>query len=155
MAPSITSASPVTNTSSPSCVDCGATRYRSTIRCKPCRVIHHRLTLQSSLRHFCSRTLTNITHRTRARPPLTPTHLIDLWHRQRGRCALTDIPLEIATSTVHTASLDRIDPTLGYTPTNIRWLCLWANRAKTSLPDHQFFTLCSIIVGRHLRSPPP
>lgn len=50
-----------------------------------------------------------------------------------ARCPLLDVPLELGTRSLYTASLDRIKPALGYVPGNV-WVISWrANQIKSDL----------------------
>lgn len=57
--------------------------------------------------------------------------IISLAHKQGFRCALSGIPLAFTPKHPWSASLDRIDPTLGYTKENIRWVVQRFNSPKT------------------------
>ena len=77
----------------------------------------------------------------------------DAWERfeqQKGRCALSGIPLTFvgSTSTVSpdtTASLDRIDNTKGYTSNNIQWLHKAVNRMKWDYDQEDFIRWCRAV----------
>jgi hypothetical protein len=45
-------------------------------------------------------------------------------------------------------SLDRIDSAKGYTPANTRVVCLWANRAKSTMSDVEFRLLCQLVSSK-------
>lgn len=68
-----------------------------------------------------------------------------IWDRQLGRCAVTNIPLELdANDFVNMASVDRIDNTRGYLPDNVQFVSCCVNYAKSSMNDeriHAFFRL--------------
>jgi hypothetical protein len=66
--------------------------------------------------------------------------LARMWHRQRGRCALTGWRIDR-----ESAHLDHIAPTsLGGSnePSNLRWVHRDANMAKRALADTDFYRLC-------------
>lgn len=85
---------------------------------------------------------------------LTKQLLWELYQRQNGKCALSGLLIGFAnTSSEHTngkttASLDRIDSTIGYLPTNVQWVHKEINRMKGQLSDAEFKKLCSLVVQK-------
>lgn len=75
----------------------------------------------------------------------------DLFILQKGRCALTRLPIKISNNIKglatgeQTASLDRIDSTIGYKAGNIQWLDKRVNQMKLNLPEQEFIKLCKRI----------
>lgn len=72
--------------------------------------------------------------------------------RQNRRCALSGQPISFAptryahrTERETTASLDRIDSSLGYLPGNIQWVHKIINIMKGSLPESEFIAMCKLI----------
>jgi len=66
------------------------------------------------------------------------------------KCELTGLPFDFyapgAGNTNHFAlSLDRIDPSGGYTPDNVQFVINWANRAKSNLSVEEFKRLCKAV----------
>lgn len=59
---------------------------------------------------------------------------------QKGRCALTGIPLEFVLNSRHGASLDRLDNTLGYTNGNIQLVVIPLNTRVTP-SNHEIQTI--------------
>ncbi len=66
-----------------------------------------------------------------------------LFNTQEGKCAISGRKLSFAE---HTASLDRIESSLGYYPGNIQWVHTDINYAKQSLTPSEFHRLCSDVV---------
>lgn len=69
----------------------------------------------------------------------------DIYVKQNGRCALTGVPIYfdlIGMSGSATASLDRIDSSLGYTLGNVQWLHKDLNKMKMSLNNDEFKKVC-------------
>jgi len=70
---------------------------------------------------------------------------------QNYRCALTGDQLKFQssshTSKESTASLDRIDSSLGYTKGNIQWVLKIVNRMKFDLPQKLLVELCEKVVN--------
>jgi hypothetical protein len=68
---------------------------------------------------------------------------------QNGRCALTGIPIDAGASgcplTEITASLDRIDNSVGYVVDNIQWVHKDVNMMRGSLSINRFVELCHLV----------
>lgn len=71
-----------------------------------------------------------------------------LYEAQRGRCALTDVPIGFGDSALAAASLDRIDNRLGYVPGNVQWVCADINQMKSDLAEDRFVELCEMVAAR-------
>lgn len=67
-----------------------------------------------------------------------------LWHKQRGRCALTGKRLD------RTAELDHIIPVskggLNH-PSNLQWLSPEVNQCKNDLTDQEFINICKAVLS--------
>ncbi len=65
-------------------------------------------------------------------------------------CPKTGIPLVIHKERGKfwdTPSVDRIDPKLGYTKSNIQVVCLWYNVSKLNWPEEVFIDMCKRVVS--------
>lgn len=92
------------------------------------------------------------------------TYLMTLWEKQRGRCALTGIPMTWLASRREdigngyglgrNVSVDRIDSARGYVKGNLRLICSQLNYMRGSLEDPDFVLWCELVV-RHNGPPPP
>lgn len=71
----------------------------------------------------------------------------DLFIKQGKRCALSgvEIALPLTNSGKGTASLDRIDSSVGYVAGNIQWVHLIVNMMKGSLSEDTFISWCELI----------
>jgi hypothetical protein len=71
---------------------------------------------------------------------------------QGGRCAYTGLQLTFGESSKAkdqgTASLDRIDSSIGYVEGNVQWVHMNINKMKLDLPEDRFLELC-FKVARH------
>jgi len=88
---------------------------------------------------------------------ITVDHMMHVLRLQGGVCPLTGLTLTFTAGSgfVFTnASLDRINPQLGYIQGNVRLVTLWANYARNTLTDEDFFYFCNLVVARHQRSRP-
>lgn len=83
---------------------------------------------------------------------ITIDHMLHVLRLQGGVCPLTGLTLtfQSGSGVVFTnASLDRINPKIGYIQGNVRLVCLWANLARNSLTDEDFFYFCNLVVARY------
>lgn len=93
--------------------------------------------LRSSKRHECT---------------ITVTHMRAVW---TGRCALSGLAITLpigGKNILHakcTASLDRIDSSIGYIPGNIQWVHKIFNRMKNNHSDARFIELCKIVAAHN------
>jgi hypothetical protein len=67
--------------------------------------------------------------------PLTGSYMLNLWNTQNGLCALSNLPMLHKFGSLETASIDRIDSSIGYELSNIQLVCKWANFAKNKYKD--------------------
>lgn len=81
-----------------------------------------------------------------------------LFKLQRGICALTGMSLAFEPSgsknrltKAHTASLDRIDSSLGYVLGNVQWVHKDVNRMKLNMANKKFLEMCKL-VAKHQES---
>lgn len=71
-----------------------------------------------------------------------------LFMGQDRRCALTGLFLTFPTSSkdkTYTASLDRIDSTLGYTKGNVQWVHKHVNIMKNKFDNEYFINICKLV----------
>ena len=70
-------------------------------------------------------------------------HLIDLWQKQGGRCAVSGAFLthhkDGTGKKEYNASIDRISPDKDYTPDNIQLVCYRVNIMKHNLSEDMFY----------------
>lgn len=84
--------------------------------------------------------------------------LWELFQKQKGLCALSGVPLVISTKLRktsktgksvdrkgHTASLDRIDNSKGYTINNVQWVHKQVNLMRRQYEVNDFLNWCKII----------
>lgn len=78
---------------------------------------------------------------------LTLEYISGLFEQQQQRCALSGLEIDFgrARSAKTTASLDRIDSSLGYVEGNVQWVHKDINMMKKNLPDEYFILLCSYV----------
>lgn len=73
-----------------------------------------------------------------------------LFEKQDSRCALTDLPINLKYSRrtsdpEQTASLDRIDPNLGYVKDNLQWVHKKINIMKNNFSQERFLEICCAV----------
>lgn len=72
------------------------------------------------------------------------------WSLFTGKCALSGVPISLCSTTkgsnpdysLFTASLDRIDSSLGYIEGNVQWVHKTVNYIKRDLSDAEFIEWC-------------
>lgn len=77
-----------------------------------------------------------------------------LWEKQKGLCALTDIPMtfEFYKGRTNTnVSLDRIDSSKGYVKGNVQLVCMVVNQMKNDLSFDELLTMCELIINKNKR----
>lgn len=70
----------------------------------------------------------------------------DAWNlflAQDRKCALTGLQIQLGSE--RTASLDRIDSSIGYVPGNVQWVHKDINRMKNTFPQGKFIALCHLV----------
>jgi hypothetical protein len=72
-----------------------------------------------------------------------------LFEKQKARCALTNLPLILSNDNSRTASLDRIDSSLGYIKRNIQWVHKDVNKAKNTFSQQKFIDMCKAVTSHH------
>ena len=74
-------------------------------------------------------------------------YIKELWYKQQGRCAITNIPLELKGENFNVkASIDRIDSALGYVKGNIQIVSCAMNWAKNNSSNQTAKDFISLIV---------
>ena len=85
---------------------------------------------------------------------LTLEHLKDIWDSQGGKCPFTGFDLELRTYDGHrdnqlnikSASLDRIDNSLGYEDGNVRFVSVMFNYARNNFSDEDVLDFAQAVV---------
>ena len=62
-------------------------------------------------------------------------YLINLWHEQNGKCAISGKTMIYRKNSLFSASVDRIDPAIGYFAGNVQLVCQGINFAKNKYSD--------------------
>jgi dUTP pyrophosphatase len=69
---------------------------------------------------------------------LTYEILLDKWYYQRGRCFYSNVPMEFNTRSLKSATLERLDSSVGYVATNIVWASKAMNYMKNDASYGEF-----------------
>ncbi len=80
---------------------------------------------------------------------LSTEFLTDLWEEQGGCCALCGGELGFIGSGWSAASVDRLDPALGYVEGNVQWTHWRCNDAKSNMSNTDFLNMCAAITAKH------
>ena len=88
------------------------------------------------------------TNRPRVDVDITIESAWQLFLKQDKKCALSGIPLQFSNKGAeNTASLDRIDSSLGYTLTNVQWVHKHINFMKRTYSQEYFINMCKKIAA--------
>jgi hypothetical protein len=86
---------------------------------------------------------------------LTLDYLKELWNIQEGKCAISKVEMS------HTilegkldinASIDKIDPSKGYTIGNIQFVCNRVNMMKSDMSIDNLIYFCKLIINNNEKS---
>lgn len=81
---------------------------------------------------------------------ITLEHLSDIWKQQQGRCAISNIPLDLtATDYIQMLSVDRIDSSKGYIIGNVHFVSCALNLAKSTMPINRMHDLLALICNNY------
>jgi len=82
---------------------------------------------------------------------ITLLDLVEQWKKQEGRCAYTKEQLTLVRKDTRwkqsTASIDRIDSSIGYHLGNIQWVHKRINSMKNDMSEKEFLSWCTKVVG--------
>lgn len=73
--------------------------------------------------------------------------LLELWHKQKGLCYYTKLPMEYKKGTRYCLSIDRVNSDKFYTKDNVVLCCDVINTMKCALYKEEFIKLCELIVA--------
>lgn len=114
--------------------------------CKPCADNVRRQRSTASYRLYLSRLLTQAKSRQRKTNipvEITVDQLCDLWEQQSGKCAISDVHMthhrDGSGRKDFNASLDRIEPPLGYVNGNVQLVCDRVNTMRHTLSVDMFY----------------
>ncbi len=78
-------------------------------------------------------------------------YLVELYNQQKGRCAITNVPLKLERGegdVWENCSVDRIDNSIGYMQGNIRLVCRAVNMMRSNMGDELLYYWCRKILGQ-------
>lgn len=76
---------------------------------------------------------------------LTPSYLLEIYHKQKGNCFYSGIKMITDRSDLYALSIDRIDSMKGYIKGNIVLCCNIINQMKSNLSVDEFLKICGTI----------
>jgi len=71
-----------------------------------------------------------------------------IWQNQNGKCTYTGWEMTTKTNDSRLVSIDRIDSSIGYIPSNIQLTCWCVNRAKSFMGENEFREMCKAIAAQ-------
>ena len=74
---------------------------------------------------------------------LTVADIVACWNDQGAVCAYSGRPMTLEAGMLNTASIERIDSAVGYTPDNTILVCQAINRMKSDFAFEDFYALCA------------
>ena len=83
---------------------------------------------------------------------ITDKQIGDSFDKAQGKCALTGLPIWFShqrSGGETTASIDRVDPDIGYEAGNVQWVHKDVNRMKMDFKEERFFELCRLVARAH------
>jgi hypothetical protein len=78
---------------------------------------------------------------------LSPQYLWNIYLKQNRRCALSGINIYFGVRVEQTASLDRIDNSIGYIEGNVQWIHKDINKIRGEYNLEYFITICTNIAN--------
>jgi len=79
--------------------------------------------------------------------------MYNLWKKQNGECFYSGVkmiyPKRGNKRNFYTASIDRIDNSLGYSKDNVVWCCWWCNNSKNNMKKEEFIKFCSFVSNKN------
>lgn len=75
--------------------------------------------------------------------------LLELYNKQNGRCAISNILLTHNRDDLLAASIDRIDSKLCHTKNNVQLICSGLNRAKREYSDHKVYQMLKLFINEY------
>lgn len=103
--------------------------------------------------HWAHRILHNAQAHSRnsSRPPpsITVNQIKELWESQNGKCYWTGRRMKRSSKDKLQASLDRVNNSQGYKPSNCVLVCVFVNYSRRNLSPKEFVQMCQNVVGLH------
>ena len=69
--------------------------------------------------------------------------IVDCWHMQNAICAYSGRQMTLEAGQLNTVSIERIDSSEGYVPSNTILVCQAINRMKSDFGFEDFYALCN------------
>lgn len=78
---------------------------------------------------------------------ITPEYAWGLLEKQNFKCKLSNVDIEVKSIYEITASIDRIDSSIGYIVGNIQWVHKYINLMKNNLSNQDFIDICKCVAS--------
>lgn len=116
--------------------------------CRACHASANRKWNDGSPRRQLSISLSRALKRRPTPDPITVQGLMDLWEAQKGKCAISGIPMVFRLGSVVGASIsiDRIEQSSGYEVGNVRLICNAINSFRGIMDDAEMLRMAQAIV---------
>ena len=133
----------------------GSTYVRSV--CRSCRNVEQNKNRSSTPEAYIRHVFSQLKYSRKTKNPelkweIEVEDLLNLWVTQEGRCALSNIYMTWAKDGSGrkelNISIDRIDPNIGYIPSNMQLVCGRVNILKHNLPEEELYWWCKNIVTK-------
>jgi hypothetical protein len=128
------------------------------VPCDDCFTDYHKTLYERKKAHWFKRRLKGIQARAKKLNlpfDITEDYIENLYGTQRGRCAISGLVMDqsknrkgIAKLGPRSASLDRIDPKLGYVKGNVRWILWCLNVALMNWGEKEFLDIARACVKK-------
>jgi hypothetical protein len=76
---------------------------------------------------------------------ITAKDFLSQWKKQNGKCYYTGVELALLPHLNNTVSVDRVDNTVGYLPSNIVLCCHVINEMKSAMLLEDFLKFCDLV----------
>lgn len=86
---------------------------------------------------------------------ITKDYMTSLWNKQEGKCAISGLPLNMPVDARKqrgpecTASIDRIDNTIGYVEGNVQWVYKDVNRMRREYTIERYIEICKAVASNN------
>lgn len=128
------------------CKDCS--KRKATLH-KKTYVERHYRDVESKMKNL----LTKARHRNKEYDDtLSVSYLVEVYTKQKGLCAYSEMPLSLEANHPHSMSLDRKDSSKGYVVGNLQLVSSAVNRMKQEFSEEFFLTMCDKIANNKTRT---
>lgn len=124
--------------------------------CRKCHLAKRksqRLSKRPSLEEWIRASVNTARYRSHTECDLTCDFMVELWQNQSGKCFYSGMTMLMPSPgegrSMYSASIDRLNPELGYTTDNVVWACWICNAGKNQLTIEDYVKVCESVVQHH------